>query len=319
MGEAGLQDGGANAHGLDVDDLSVAYGSTTVLHGVEFSAEPGHVMGVIGPNGAGKSTLVKTLCGKVRPTSGTVTIGGRTLSRRTPRRDLIGLVPQNIALYPHLTGRENLAAFARLARLPRGLRRSRIDAALELVNMSARADTLVADMSGGMQRRVNVAAAILDAPPLVIFDEPTAGVDGPARDVIHRLAQRLARSGHGVMLITHELEAAETACDRILVLERGRVVDFDRAPDLLTRRFADEREVVVRFRDTPTPDVLSALAPFGFDRGDSATVYHARTRASEVSFVSAFMASVRGAPDAIREVSVRRPGLASLMSELQAR
>jgi len=297
----------------------VAYGETKILHDVSFGIDRGDLIGVIGPNGAGKSTLVNTLCGKTRPSSGTIVIGGRTLSRRTLRSDLIGLVPQQIALYPHLTGRENLAAFARFASLPRKLHETRIKDALKLVDMSERADTLVADMSGGMQRRINVAAAILDAPPLVIFDEPTAGVDTPARDVIHRLARQLANSGHGVILITHELEAAESACDKVLVLERGHVVGFEHAPTLLTRRFGDQREVVVRFRDRPSSETLKALEPFGFSRGDTDTAFHARTRASEVSFVSAFMASVKAQPDAIREVSVRHMGLASLMSELKAR
>ena len=317
MGEAGLQDGGANAHGLDVDDLSVAYGSTTVLHSVEFSAEPGHVMGVIGPNGAGKSTLVKTLCGHVRPRAGSVRVAGQRIRPRRERRHLIGLVPQEIGLYAHLSGRENLQVMARLSGVPRGEVEARVEAALDVVDMGARADRRAAHMSGGMQRRINVATAILRDPPLVIFDEPTAGVDHPARDTIHRLTRELAARGHTILIVTHELEEAEALCDRVLVLERGEVRYCAAPATLLASHFGEAREVVVQFRDRPDAFTRATMGPFGFEPDGLPTRFVARTRAGQTGFVSAFVAALRE-PDAIlREVTVRRPGLASLMRDLQ--
>ena len=284
-----------------------------------FEARTGEVIGIIGPNGAGKSTLVKALCGRVRPSDGKIRIGGKRLRPSSEKRHLVGLVPQQVGLYPHLTGRENLEVFARLSGVSPKYRTDRVIDALETVDMTPRADRLVENMSGGMQRRINVAAAILRQPPLIIFDEPTAGVDHPARDVIHQLARKLARNGHAVLLVTHELEQAEALCSRVLVLEAGHVRYFADPSQLLTQHFHDDREVVVRYRQPPDDTVQNAMIPFGFIQAELPTVFTARTQASEVSFVSAFMAALRNRDQLIREVTVRRPGLASLMRELEAR
>ena len=303
---------------LRVEGLSAGYGRTQILDGLDFAMQRGELLGVVGPNGAGKSTLVRVLTGVVEPSSGCVSVDGERLRSRQHRASLVGLVPQHIGLYSHLSGRENLRAFGRMYGVRRGELGPRVDMALDKVGMTSRADRLVGDMSGGMKRRINVAVALLDTPALVIFDEPTAGVDGPARDVIHGLAREVANSGHGVLLVTHELDHAEGLCDTVLVLERGRVRAHGAPSDILRSAFGDRREVVVRFRMPPDAQARLAMLPFGFAGAENSRTWSATTEASQVSFVSALMASLSGGEDQIREVSVRRPGLELLMRELAA-
>jgi len=172
-------------------------------------------------------------------------------------------------------------------------------------------------MSGGMKRRVNVAAAILTDPSLVIFDEPTAGVDAPARDTVHRLARKLADDGKAVILITHELEQAEALCDKVLVLCKGKRLAYEAPARLLERSFEGQREVKVRYASPPTDDISMAMQPFDFKQGELPTIWTAMTNSSEVSFVSAFMAALQGGNEHIREISVRKPGLTALMHRIE--
>lgn len=302
---------------LSVEGLGVRYGGAVALHDVSFAVPRGSLTGVIGPNGAGKSTLVKALCGRV-PSEGAVSIAGTRLRPRRERQHMIGLVPQSIGLYPHMSGLENLQVFARLSGVPKPHREERIESALDTVRMADRAHICVGDMSGGMQRRINVAAAILHQPPIIIFDEPTAGVDLPARDVIHRLARRLAGAGHAVLLVTHELDQAEIICDRLIVLRGGRQLAFSDPASLLRAHYGERREVVVRFRGPPDAHTRAALAPFDFREREHPSIWSAMTEATEVSFVSAFMSALPRPDDVVREVTVRRPGLTTFIHDLEA-
>lgn len=298
---------------LSAADVTVAYGQHKALDGLNLEIREGELVGIIGPNGAGKTSFIKALCGRTRVT-GDLNVAGTDLRRGTDRRRHIALVPQDIGLYPHLTARENLTVIGRLL----GLKdRDAIDQALETVEMSQHAKTRVSDMSGGMKRRINVAAAIMTGPKLVIFDEPTAGVDAPARDTVHRLARALADEGKAVILITHELEQAEALCDKILVLCKGKRLAFEPPARLLERSFENQREVMVRYATPPQPEVLNAMQPFAFAPGEMPTIWVAMTNANEVSFVSAFLTALKGENDLVREISVRRPGLTALMHRVE--
>jgi len=164
---------------------------------------------------------------------GYVQIGDKRLKRGHNRQKLLGLVPQDIGLYGHMSGRENLTAFAKIMGLSRQEREDAIEKAIEAVDM------------------INVAAAIMHDPKVIIFDEPTAGVDVPARDTVHRLARTLAEKGMAVLLVTHELDQAEALCDKVLVLCQGEKLAFDTPPRILTQNFAGMREVMVRFGTPP--------------------------------------------------------------------
>jgi ABC-2 type transport system ATP-binding protein len=298
---------------LSVQDLTVSYGNMTALDGLTMDINAGEIVGLIGPNGAGKTSFIKVLCGRVDAARGTMHINGQALSRSQSRQHLIGLVPQDIGLYGHMTARENLIVFARLMQLSKRQGRIEVEQALEAVDLVHKADDRVDALSGGMKRRINVAAAIMHKPKLLILDEPTAGVDIPARDTIHRLARSLASQNMGVLLVTHELEQAEALCDRILLLAQGRKLAYDTPTDMLTQCYQGAREVMVRFGRPPDRSVMTSLQSFKFKEGDLPTIWTAMTDVNEVTFVSAFMTSMKGGDDLIREISVRRPGLPSLM------
>ena len=298
---------------LSVSDLTVDYGKYRALDRLSLNIVEGELVGVIGPNGAGKTSFVKALCGRLK-LQGELAVCGQSLRRGTDRRQHIALVPQDIGLYPHLTAKENLDVIGRLL----GLKKKQgIMDALDAVEMKQHANLKVADMSGGMKRRINVAAAILTKPSLVIFDEPTAGVDAPARDTVHRLARKLADDGKAVILITHELEQAEALCDKVLVLCKGKRLAFEAPARLLERSFHGQREIMVRYGQPPDPNVFTAMQPFEFKPSELPTIWVALTESNEVSFVSAFLTAIRGGDDLIREISVRRPGLTALMHRIE--
>ena len=298
---------------LSVDQLSVSYGKHRALHGLSLDIKPGELVGVIGPNGAGKTSFIKALCGRL-DISGKIAINGTQLKRGMDRRRSIALVPQDIGLYPHLTATENLDVIGRLLGLSD---REIINTALKSVDMVKHADVRVSAMSGGMKRRINVAAAVLTDPSLIIFDEPTAGVDVPARDTLHRLARHLTKQGKAVILVTHELEQAEALCDKVLVLCEGKKLAFDTPSRLLQNAFQDQREIRIRFAVPPNRDMLEAMHPFEFKQDELPTIWSTMTNANEVSFVSAFMTSLRAGGDLLREISVRRPGLTALMHRIE--
>ncbi len=301
---------------LRVSDLSVHYGKHHALKNIDLEINSGELIGIIGPNGAGKTSFIKALCGRV-DYDGLVQIGDTRLKRGNNRQKLLGLVPQDIGLYTHMTARENLTAFAKIMGLSRTERKDAIEAALDAVGMTAKANDVISALSGGMKRRINVAAAIMHKPKVIIFDEPTAGVDVPARDTLHRLARKLAETGIAVLLVTHELEQAEALCDKILILCDGAKLDFDTPPRILTRNFAGMREVMVRYACPPQDEIIQSMKPFEFRQGELPTIWTAMTQASEVSFVSAFMTALKNRNDLVREVSVRRPGLTSLMHRIE--
>jgi len=302
---------------LNVRNLTVSYGTHTALSDLDLDLYAGEVTGVIGPNGAGKTSLIKALCGRLTPKNGDISVLGKNLSRGRTRQKLMGLVPQDIGLYPHLTASENLLVFAKIMGLSRTQRKGAANKALEAVGLTAKANIRVEALSGGMKRRINVAAAIMHGPEVLILDEPTAGVDIPARDTIHRIAQDLAKSGMAVLLVTHELEQAEALCDRIVILAKGYKLADGPPADILKSCYKGAREVSVRFSKSPNKTMIEGMRPFDFQPGELPTIWNAMTDTNEVSFVSAFMSALKSGEDAIQEVSVRRPGLASLMHTIE--
>ena len=301
---------------LNVEDLSVHYGNHNALKPLSFLVQPKELIGIIGPNGAGKTSLTKALCGKVKH-EGVVEINGTRVQKRQNRQKLLGLVPQDIGLYSHMSAKENLEVFSQIMGVPRQSRKDAISKAIKAVDLEDKADVLIKDLSGGMKRRINVAAAIMHDPKLIVFDEPTAGVDIPARDALHRLARKLTEQGMAVLLVTHELEQAEALCDKVLVLAQGEKLAFDHPAVILANSFSAAREVVVRYQSPPSDASLAAMKPFKFSQGELPTIWTAMTEASEASFVSAFMGAFQNDHQHIREISVRRPGLTSLMHKIE--
>jgi len=204
--------------------LTKSYGGRPAVDGISFSISPGEVYGLLGPNGAGKTTTIKMICGLLTPDSGTITVAGRHANGDLAVKGLIGYVPQDIALYPDLSAQENLAFLGRLYGLTKTLLAERVAEALELTELSDRATERVDSFSGGMKRRLNIAAGLLHHPILLVLDEPTVGVDPQSRHSILERVAEFGRQGMAVLYTTHYMEEAERICDRVGIIDSGKVI-----------------------------------------------------------------------------------------------
>ncbi|MEO1068265.1 MAG: ABC transporter ATP-binding protein [Cyanobacteria bacterium J06638_6] len=207
---------------LKLENLCKRYGSKSVLHNLSFALQPGEIYGLLGPNGAGKTTTINIICGLLQADSGTVTIGGRAASAAT--KAWIGVMPQSNLLYGSLTCSDNLSFFGRLYGLTRQDCRRRVDVCLEAVNLLDQKHTPVERLSGGMQRRLSMAASILHRPKLVILDEPTTGLDIEARQELWQLIRQFKAMGVTVLLTSHLLDEVERLCQRIGILRHGQLL-----------------------------------------------------------------------------------------------
>ncbi len=210
---------------LVAKELWKAYGARTAVAGVSLEARAGEIVGLLGPNGAGKSTTVAMLCGLTPPDRGEVTIGGAAaVGDASPVKRRIGLVPQDISLFEDLAAIDNLALFGALYGVEGPLLKARVAAALELVGLADRASAKPATFSGGMKRRLNIACALVHDPDVLLLDEPTAGVDPQSRNAIFDNLEMLRRRGKAIVYTTHYMEEAERLCDRVVILDHGRIL-----------------------------------------------------------------------------------------------
>ncbi len=211
------------AAALEVIDLRKSFGSLVAIDGVSFSLGKGERLALLGPNGAGKTTLIRCMSGRTRPDSGIIRIEGQSADE-DGSRETLGLVPQEIAIYGDLTTRENLAAFGRFHGLRGDDLKSRVDWALQWTGLQDRAKGLVGKFSGGMKRRVNLACGVMHSPSVLLLDEPTVGVDPQSRERIFVMLDELSRQGTSILLTTHHLDEAQSRCDRIVIVDKGKVV-----------------------------------------------------------------------------------------------
>ena len=213
---------------LEVTDLKKSYGKVVAVDGVNLRAAAGETIGLLGPNGAGKTTTVSIIAGLLRPDSGNVLIEGKPLRGDTdPIKRKIGLVPQDMALYDELSALNNLSFFAALYKLDGAGAKRSIAEALDLVGLTDRAKHKVSTFSGGMKRRLNLAAALLHDPQILLLDEPTVGVDPQSRHAIFENLETLKRRGKTLIYTTHYMEEAERLCDRIIIIDHGKVIADD--------------------------------------------------------------------------------------------
>ncbi len=235
---------------LNVINLEKRYGQTTALAGVSFQAQAGELFGLLGPNGAGKTTLLSIVSCLLEPTAGEAWILGRKVS--TSDRDLrrlIGIVPQELALYNELNARENLNFFGSLYGITGQRLRSRVEEVLAAVGLTDRADDRVSQFSGGMKRRLNLGAAIVHQPKILLLDEPTTGVDPQSRNHIFEEVRRLAGQGVCVVYTSHYLEEVQALCSRVGIIDHGRLIACDSLQAILQKMPG-----LIRFRvreDTP--------------------------------------------------------------------
>lgn len=209
---------------LIVDGIHKSFGDTRAVRGVSFTIQPGETYGLLGPNGAGKTTSISIIAGLLESDSGSVSVAGERLTTRSTRpKRAIGLVPQELAIYPDLSARENLAFFGRLYDLTGNDLQRRIDEVLDVVGLADRADDPAKEYSGGMKRRLNIGIGLLHRPRLLILDEPTVGVDPQSRNAILESVEALSAEGMAVLYTTHYMEEAERLCDRVGIIDAGEI------------------------------------------------------------------------------------------------
>jgi ABC-2 type transport system ATP-binding protein len=244
---------------LEARGLRKNYGERRVVSEVSLHVRRGEVLGLLGPNGAGKSTTVGMLCGLVAPDAGRITLDGEALNgANSPLKRRIGLVPQDLALVEELSARANLELFGALYGVRGALLKQRTQAALDLVGLADRARDKPSTFSGGMKRRLNIACALVHDPDLLLFDEPTVGVDPQSRNAIFDNLEALKRAGKALIYTTHYMEEAERLADRIVIVDHGRVVASGTVPELV-RALPASQTLEVEGQNLPLPAVLATL------------------------------------------------------------
>jgi ABC-2 type transport system ATP-binding protein len=213
---------------LEARNLVKKYGDLTAVKDVNLAIQEGEILGLLGPNGAGKTTIISMITGLLEPTSGCITVDGLDLGTDSNAvKAKLGLVPQELALYPTLSARDNLAFFGSIYGLGGKDLRERVDAMLEMVTLVERADEAIETYSGGMKRRVNIAAGLLHQPKVLLLDEPTVGVDPQSRNAIFEAVEALNRAGMTVVYTTHYMEEAQRLCHRVAIIDEGQIIALD--------------------------------------------------------------------------------------------
>ena len=300
---------------LQIRSVTKRFGAVVALNDVSLDIPRGEFFGLLGPNGAGKSTAMSLIAGLRAPDSGSLTLDGVPLTAANPAtRVTLGLVPQHIALYPELNADENLRIFGELYGLRGADLRARIAAALEAVQLTDRRRDPVKKFSGGMQRRLNLVAALLHRPKLLLCDEPTVGIDPQSRNAIFEYLERLNREGLTIIYSTHYLEEATRLCSRIGIIDHGRIHALGTLDELLTQLPFEEE---IRFPATPATALLAARLPA---HGELATVDGQHRFRPRPDFkLSAFFAQAEALDLPARLFTSQRPTLEAVFLHLTGR
>ena len=294
---------------IEFDRVSKRFGALRALTEVSFQVAPGEFFGLLGPNGAGKTTLLNILAGLARATEGSARVMGfDVLGRYREARRALGVVPQELVFDPFFTVRETLTFQSGYF----GIRDNRdwIEEVMHHLDLADKAETNMRALSGGMKRRVLVAQALVHKPPVIVLDEPTAGVDVELRQALWRFVRRLNHAGHTIVLTTHYLEEAETLCERIAMLKQGRVVALDTTQNLL--RMHSGCYVVLRLIPDRLPAVLEALVT---EREGG----RYRLALPAYADVERVVAELRNAGLAIQEMEVMPPDLEEIFIQIMSR
>ena len=256
---------------LSVRDARKSYGKSPALRGVSLDLFPGELLGFLGPNGAGKTTLIRCIAGRSHLDQGTIEIfdapaEGETEGRLMERRQTIGFVPQTLALYDDLSVEQNLRAFGALQGVFGSNLDVAVDEALGWADLVDRRAKLTKTLSGGMQRRLNIACSVLHDPTILLLDEPTVGVDPQSRERIYEMLADLQASGTAILLTTHQLDEAQHRCDRIAIVDQGRVICAGTFEELVASTIGSNQRMSVRFRTRPS------VLPTSLHFDDSGTV-----------------------------------------------
>jgi len=220
-----------------VENLTRKFEDVTAVDGLSLTVDRGELFGLLGPNGAGKTTTINVLCGLLEPTSGSVRVGGYDVRKESSKvKKLIGVSPQETAVYPHLTGKENVELFANLHAMPREKIKKNVDGLLQKLSLRDHSKRQAGKYSGGLMRRINLAMSLVHDPEIAFLDEPTVGMDPQSRRAVWDFIMELKKQNKTVLLTTHYMEEAEELCDRVGIIDNGKLISLD-TPQQLRRQF----------------------------------------------------------------------------------
>ncbi|HUB50986.1 MAG TPA: ABC transporter ATP-binding protein [Terracidiphilus sp.] len=304
---------GSTAIALRVVSLSKHYGQIVALEGVSLEVRAGECVGLLGPNGAGKSTLIRSIVGRVVPDSGSLEVFGHAAGSAGARMSL-GWIPQEIALYPRITVRENLTCFGRYFSLPRAKLNESVAWCLKWAALEDRAGEISKNLSGGMKRRLNMAAGLVHRPRIVLMDEPTVGVDPQSRIRIFEMIESLRSEGSAIVYTTHYMEEAERLCDRIAIIDHGKIIAHGTNESLVRDAFGQRSQVTARFSGP-----AAAIAAWTQSRGGRLVDSTAEFTIEHSSQVGPLLESAATAGLVLEDVTIRQPNLESVFLHLTGR
>ena len=296
---------------LRIVSVSKRFGQTTALDNISLVVRPHTCFGLLGPNGAGKSTLIRSVVGRVRLETGSISVFGEPVGSAAAGA-LLGWAPQDLALYPRLSCRENLEAFGRYQGLSGKALADAITWCLDWARLSDRASDVVSTLSGGMRRRLNLAAAVIHRPRLVLLDEPTVGVDPQSRNRIFDMATELKAQGATIIYTTHYMEEAERLCDTIAILDHAKIVAEGAKDDLITQSFGQRYNVHIRF-------AASGGETWATAHGGALKDGAAQFTVDRPTEIASLLGSADQAGLEVVDVTLRRPNLESVFLHLTGR
>ncbi len=307
--------GPAGSQALQVTGARKKYGVTEALRGVDLTLHRGEWLALLGPNGAGKTTLIRAIAGRVRLDAGAITLLGEPLDAAggSGARAKLGVVPQDLALYPKLTARENLEVFGSLLGLAGTTLRERVRWGLDFTALAERAAERVEGFSGGMKRRLNIAAGVLHRPEVVLLDEPTVGVDPQSRQRIYEMLEGLRESGASLLMTTHQLDEVESLSGRIVIVDHGLVIADGSVPELIAKTLGGGRVVTARLHG---PLQAAAAAALGGEAGAGTLSTRLQDLGAELPVWLSRVASGGGR---IAELTVEAPSLHAVFLHLTGR
>ncbi|MGO9433562.1 MAG: ABC transporter ATP-binding protein [Terracidiphilus sp.] len=298
---------------LAIDALVKRFGALTAVAGVSLDVRASECLGLLGPNGAGKSTVIRTIVGRVIPDSGSISVFGARADTAAARAAL-GWVPQELAVYPRLTCKENLVAFGSYHGLSGKQLADSVAWCLEWAALQDRSKDLAGKLSGGMKRRLNMAAGIIHRPRVVLMDEPTVGVDPQSRNRIFEMIEALRAAGTAIVYTTHYMEEAERLCDRIAIIDHGSIIALGTKEELVHNAFASRSQVLARFAGSE--DRIAAWVEGHGGRMVDSTAQFTIERSIEIG---SLLESAAKDGLELEDISLRRPNLESVFLHLTGR
>jgi len=294
---------------LSLRAVSKRINQRQVLHQVDLTLLAGEILVLLGPNGAGKTTLLRSVCGQVSIDTGEILVDGRNWQSKAARRQL-GFVPQSLALYPSFSVRENLEVFGGLMRVPRASLQQRIDIALSWSELQDRQHDLVENLSGGMQRWLNILVSTLHNPKILLLDEPSTGVDLSGRERLCQRLQHMKTTGLTMLLTTHDLDIAERLADRVALMVDGAIDAAGSLQDLVRKTFGDGKELIVSLLTPANAELEVLLQDSGLKPASTITWRGITTW--NLTQIAAFSKRIEDRGNTVASIKVGEPGLAGL-------